>query len=178
MAEISVTDTIDHPRELVFETFREKLEDLVEYLPDIESIENKNEEEIDDATYKVVRLWKARDEEVPKVARKFIKPEMLQWTDYATWHRDTWTCDWEMEVGFLPDAITAEGTNRYIDKDGSTEIIISGDLKVDGSKIPGVPGLLSNKVGKAVEKFVVKLITPNLTDVNRGLERYLAAQDE
>ena len=178
MAEINVTDSVDYPRELVFDTFKDELESLAEYLPDIESIENKDEEQVDDATYKVVRLWKAHDEEVPKVARKFIKPEMLQWTDYATWHKDTWTCDWEMEVGFLSDAITAEGTNRYIDKGDSTEIVVHGDLKVDGSKIPGVPGLLSNKVGQAVENFVVKLITPNLTNVNRGLERFLDAQDD
>jgi hypothetical protein len=176
MAKISVTDTVAYPRELVFTTFREDLEKLDDYLPDIESITTKSREDIDEDTTKIVRVWKARDEDIPKLASKFIKPEMLQWTDYATWHEDEWTCDWEMEVGFLTDAITAKGTNRYIDKGDKVEIIIDGTLEVDARQIPGVPGMLAGKVGKAVEAFVVKMITPNLKEVNRGVERYLATQ--
>jgi carbon monoxide dehydrogenase subunit G len=175
MAKISVNDTVAYPRELVFHTFREDLEKLDDYLPDIESITTKSREDIDDNTTKIVRVWKARDEDIPKLASKFIKPEMLQWTDHATWREDEWTCKWEMEVGFLTDAITAKGTNRYIDKGDKVEIIIDGTLEVDAKQIPGVPGLLAGKVGSAVEGFVVKMITPNLKDVNRGVERYLAA---
>ncbi len=177
MAKISVTDKVDYPRELVFETFRDDLDDLDEFLPDIKSITTKERDDIDENTTKVVRVWKARDEEIPKLARKFIKPEMLQWTDTAVWHADEWTCDWDMEVGFLSDAITAKGTNRYIDKGDSVEIVIDGTLEVDAKQIPGVPGMLAGRVGKAVEDFVVKMITPNLKDVNRGMEKYLAANE-
>lgn len=176
MAKISTTDEVAYPRQQVFETFREDLEHLIPYLPDIESIEQQSYEQIDERRVKVVRIWKARDEDVPKMARKFIKPEMLQWTDTAIWDQDAWTCDWSMEVGFLSEAISASGTNRYIERDGKTRIEIGGELKVDARHIPGVPRLLSGKLGAAVEKFVVKLITPNLTDVNRGLEKYLADQ--
>jgi hypothetical protein len=176
MAKINVTDTVAHPRELVFETFRDELEKLDEFLPDIESITTEDRDELDDDTVKVVRVWKARDEDIPKMARKFIKPEMLKWTDFATWHADEWTCDWEMEVGFLSDAITCKGTNRYIDKGDGVEIVIDGTLEVDAKQIPGVPRMLAGKVGSAVEGFVVKMITPNLKDVNRGLERYLASK--
>ncbi len=178
MAKISVTDSVTYPRELVFNTFRDKLDELDDFLPDIKSITTESRDDIDDDTTKIVRLWKARDEEVPKIARKFIKPEMLQWTDTATWHMDEWTCDWEMEVGFLTDAITARGTNRYIDKGDRVEIIIDGVLEVDAKQIPGVPGMLAGRVGKAVEGFVVKMITPNLKDVNRGMEKYLAANED
>ncbi|MFW5966842.1 MAG: DUF2505 family protein [Persicimonas sp.] len=177
MAGINVNDTIDHPRELVFTTFRDDLDDLDEFLPDIKSITTESREERDEDTTHVVRIWKARDEEIPSLAKKFIKPEMLQWTDRATWNEDEWTCEWEIEVGFLSDAITSKGVNHYHDRDGSTEIVIEGTLEVDAKKIPGVPGMLAGRVGKAVENFVVKMITPNLKDVNRGLERYLAAQE-
>jgi hypothetical protein len=177
MAKISVTDKVTYPRELVYKTFRDDLDDLDAYLPDIESITTKDREDIDDNTTKVVRVWKAKDEEIPKLARKFIKPEMLQWTDTAVWHKDEWTCDWDMEVGFLSDAITAKGTNRYIDKGDEVEIIIDGTLEVDARQIPGVPGMLAGRVGKAVEDFVVKMITPNLKDVNRGMEKYLAENE-
>ena len=177
MAKISVTDTVSYPRELVYNTFRDDLDELDDYLPDIKSITTENREEVDDNTTKIARVWKARDEEIPTLAKKFIKPEMLQWTDHATWHEDEWTCDWEMEVGFLSDAITAKGTNTYIDKGDKVEIVIDGVLEVDAKKIPGVPGMLAGRVGKAVEGFVVKMITPNLKDVNRGVEKYLAANE-
>ena len=176
MARLNVEDTVDFPREKVFETFRDNLVDLLEYLPDIKDIEVQDREEVDEDTIKVVNLWKAKEEDVPTMARKFIKPEMLQWTDYATWRKDEWVCDWEMEVGFLKDAITCKGQNRYIEEDGATKIQIDGDLEVDATQIPGVPRLVASKVGSAVENFVVKLIEPNLTDVNRGLERYLERQ--
>jgi len=178
MARLNVDDTIDYDRELVFETFRDDLEKLLEFLPDIEEIEQTSYERKDEDTVEVVRRWTAGEEDVPAMARKFIKPEMLQWTDYATWRRDEWVCDWEMEVGFLQDAITCNGQNRYLDEDGSTRIVIDGDLKVDATQIPGVPRLVASKVGSAVENFVVTLIEPNLTDVNRGLERYLEQKDE
>jgi hypothetical protein len=176
MARLNVDDTIDYEREKVFETFRDDLEELQQFLPNIVNIEQERYERKDDDTIEVVRRWTAEEKDVPTMARKFIKPEMLQWTDYAIWKEDEWVCDWEMEVGFLQDAISCKGQNRYIDEDGSTRIVIDGDLEVDATQIPGVPRLVASKVGSAVESFVVKLIEPNLTDVNRGLERYLDSQ--
>ena len=176
MARLNVDDRVDYPREQVFETFRDHLVELIDYLPNIENIEVESREQIDEETVEVVNIWSAEEKDIPAMARKFIKPEMLQWTDYATWRKDEWVCDWEMEVGFLQDAITCKGQNRYIEENGSTKIQIDGDLEVDATQIPGVPRLVASKVGSAVENFVVKLIEPNLTDVNRGLERYLEQQ--
>lgn len=174
MAEIDITDEIAHDRKTVFETFRDDLVELVPHLPDIKQITVEDREQVDDDTVEVVNLWNAEAEEIPRIARSFIKPEMLKWTDYATWNSDDWTCDWRMEVGFLPEAVTCKGTNEYRDKgDDRTEIAIRGELNVDASKIPGVPRLGAGKIGGVVENFVVKLITPNLTKVNRGLEKYL-----
>lgn len=174
MADIDIKDTVAHDRETVFSTFRDELTELIPHLPDVKDIEVKDREDVDDSTVKVTNLWKAEPEEIPRLARSFIKPEMLKWTDYATWRQDDWECDWVMEVGFLSDAVTCEGTTRYVDKgDGETEVIIKGKLEVDAAQIPGVPRFGAGKIGSAVENFVVRLITPNLTNVNRGLESYL-----
>lgn len=177
MARLNVEDEIHFDREKVFTTFRDELVEFVDYLPNIESIDVESYERTDEDTVEVVNIWEATEKDVPALARKFIEPEMLRWTDYATWQEDDWVCDWEMEVGFLKDAITCTGQTRYLDAgDGTTKIHIDGDLEVDASQIPGVPKLVANKVGNAVERFVVKLIEPNLTDVNRGLEKYLDSQ--
>lgn len=174
MAKINIKDEVAHDRETVFKTFRDELAELIPHLPDVKDIEVKDREQVDDDTLKVVNLWKAESEEVPRLARSFIKPEMLEWTDYATWHDDTWSCDWTMEVGFLNEAVTCEGTTTYKAKgENKTEVVIDGKLEVDAKQIPGVPRLGAGKIGSVIEGFVVKLITPNLTNVNRGLESYL-----
>ncbi len=174
MADIKITDTIAHDREKVFTTFRDELQELIPHLPDIKDIELKDRDEVDEHTTKVINLWKAEPAEVPTLARSFIKPEMLEWTDYATWRKDAWECDWRMKVGFLSDAVTCEGVNKYRELGGGkTEITIEGVLEVDARKVPGVPRLGAGKIGSVIENFVVKLITPNLTNVNRGLESYL-----
>ncbi|MBA2665366.1 MAG: hypothetical protein H0U74_23965 [Bradymonadaceae bacterium] len=173
MAKINIKDAVAHDRTLVYETFRDNLKELVPYLPNIESITVEKRDQANENTVKVVNLWKAKGEEVPAMAQAFIKPEMLQWHDHATWHDDSHSCEWVMQVGFLREAISCKGTTTYLDKGGKTEIVMDGELKVDASKIPGVPRIVAGRVGDAVEKFVVRLITPNLTQVNRGVEQYL-----
>ncbi|TXD37224.1 hypothetical protein FRC96_04920 [Lujinxingia vulgaris] len=177
MSKIHIVDEVAYDRDKVYETFRDHMVELVPYLPDIQKIEVRDRQEIDASTLKVVNFWKANADEVPKLAQKFIKPEMLEWTDYATWHMDSFKVDWVMEVGFLSEAVTCKGTTSYVQKgEGRTEVVIDGELTVDAKKIPGVPRLGAGAIGSAVESFVVRLITPNLTQANRGLERYLADQ--
>lgn len=175
MAEINIKDEVGYDRETVYKTFRDSLVELLPYLPDVKNIDVKERTEEGDEVVKVVNLWKANPEEIPKLAQAFIKPEMLEWTDYASWDQGKWSCDWDMEVGFLSDAVTCRGTTTYEERgEGRTEVSIRGELKVDGKKIPGVPRLAAGKVGSVIEAFVVKMITPNLTQVNRGIERYLS----
>ncbi|MFB6262018.1 MAG: DUF2505 family protein [Bradymonadaceae bacterium] len=179
MADLNVRDEIHHDRETVYETFRDDLVELVDYLPNIREIEVDSYEQVDENTVEIVNIWKATERDIPSAAQQFIDSEMLQWHDYATWKQDQWVCEWEMEVDFMKDAVTCTGENRYREVgDGKTAIEIDGTLEVDAGEIPGVPGLLAGKVGDAVENFVVKLIEPNLTDVNRGLEEYLDAQEQ
>ena len=175
MAKLDIRDDIDFSIERVYPAFRDRLKETAPYLPNIEEIVVEKYERIDDNTVEVVNLWKASEGEVPKVAQSFIKPDMLQWTDYATWHDDELYREWNMEVGFLSEAVKCSGETRYKAKGDRTECHISGNLEVDASKIPGVPRLLSGKLGKAVEAFVVKLITPNLRATNRAMEKYLAS---
>ena len=174
MAKIDIKDEVAHGREKVFKTFRDDLQALIPHLPDVKDIKVKDRKDIDDTTVQVVNLWKAEAEEIPRIARPFIKPEMLEWTDTATWREDQWECEWVIKVGFLSDAVSCKGKTRYLAKgDDKTEVTITGNLDVDAREIPGVPRIGAGKIGDVIEGFVVRLITPNLTNINRGLERYL-----
>ena len=113
MAKLDIRDDIDFHIDVVYPAFRDRLKETAPYLPNIEEIVVEKYERIDDNTVEVVNLWKASEGEVPKVAQSFIKPDMLQWTDYATWHDDELYCEWNMEVGFLSEAVKCSGQTRY-----------------------------------------------------------------
>jgi hypothetical protein len=176
MAKIDIQDRIAYDRDLVYRTFRDHLDQLQPYLPTVKEILVESYDREGDHV-RIVNIWKAQDGEIPTVAQKFIKPEMLQWTDRAHWRDGDFECDWDMEVGFLAEAISCSGTTRYVDEGDKTNVHIQGELHVDARKIPGVPRLVAGKVGSVVETFVVKMITPNLREVNRGMEKFLAQKD-
>ena len=176
MAKIDIKDSIDYPLETVYPAFRDDLKQVASYLPNIDEIVVKSSTRRDEETLDVVNLWVASEGEIPTLAQPFIKKDMLQWIDRAVWHDDELYCEWEMEVGFLPEAVTCRGRTTYTAKGDRTEVHIDGELLVDAKKIPGVPRLMSGKVGQVVEGFVVKMITPNLKATNRAMESHLKAQ--
>jgi hypothetical protein len=165
---------ISFPRPLVFATYRDRLPELVPHLPDIKSITVQKREDAG-AVSKLTNLWVASSE-IPKVAQAIIKPEMLQWLDYATWNADDWTVEWRVETKLFTDNIKCSGKNQYIDHGSSTTLQIRGDLTIDLKGVPGVPRLLAGTIAPAVEKFVIALLKPNLLSVATGLQKFLEAE--
>src|SRR5438034_989146 len=90
-------------RERVFTTYRDRLADLTEYLPNIQSIKVVQREEAGDEV-RLVNEWVGGGD-IPKVARAIIKESMLRWTDYATWNASSFTVDWRTEVHAFPGAV-------------------------------------------------------------------------
>lgn len=173
--QLDIRDTIHFPRDLVFDVYREKLPELDEYLPNIDSITVEHRAVRDDGCIELVNLWQASHKEVPAVLRPFIKPEMLQWRDYATWDCSGHVCRWRTELAFLDGAISSSGINHYTVVDESTmEIHLTGSIEVDASKLRHVPRLMAGKVAGAIEGAVLKMTEPNLRAINRGFERYIA----
>jgi hypothetical protein len=168
----TIRDTIPFPRARVFAVQRDELPNLAPYLDRIESITVTERREEGSAIH-LVNLWKASNTDIPKIAQAFIKPEMMQWIDRATWDHAAFTCAWDMELGFLPGAIEARGVNRWIEDGEQTICEIEGEVIIHAGKIPGVPKMLAGKVGTAVEKFVVATIEPNLRKTGEGVRRYI-----
>ncbi|WP_428262508.1 hypothetical protein [Haliangium sp.] len=174
--ELDIRDTIRFPRDLAFEVIREKLSELDAYLPNIDEIKVEQRSVRDDGCIEFVNLWRASRKEIPAVIRPFIKPELLQWYDYATWDCAAYVCHWRTEMAFLDGAITSTGTNYYRSlDDGTMEVHLTGTIEVAADKIPGVPKLMSKKVAGAVESGVLKMTEPNLRAINRGFEKYIEA---
>ena len=160
-------------RALVYRTYRDRLVELVPFLPNIRSIEQRERAD-DPPVTRIVNVWHGGGD-IPRVVRGVLSDKMLSWTDHATWDESAWTCAWRMEAHSFRDAVHAEGTNRFVEEEGGSRLIVEGELTIDGKHLP-IPRFLAGTVGPAVERFLVERIKPNLTETAKGVEKFLEAQ--
>lgn len=168
-------DELDFPLDLVYETLRDKLPEIAEGLPNVKKVDVESREE-EGNIIRFVNRWHGVGE-IPKAVKAIIKPDMLSWIDRAVWNADDHTCHWQLEVQFFRDNIRCAGVNYYkpLGKD-RTAIEITGNLDISVKGIRGVPRLLENKLSVQIEKFLGKMVTPNLSNVNKKLDEYLKAR--
>lgn len=172
--DLSADATIPFPRELVFSTYRDKLAELREFMPNVRDIEITSRKDAGDVV-EFVNIWHGGGE-IPAAARAFLSEKMLSWTDHARWDVSKFTCDWRIETHAFTEAVTCGGTNTFVDKGETTLLQIRGKIQIDAKKIKGVPSLLAGKVGKTVEDFLAGKIRPNLLEASAGVEKYLRAK--
>ncbi len=164
---------IPFPRPIVFAAYRDKLVDMLPYLPNVRGIDVRKREDNGKVT-KLLNFWKGGGD-IPAAARAFVSEAMLSWLDHATWDEEAFTCDWRIEPQAFTEAITCVGKNRFFEDGDKTKLEIRGELSIDGKKLKGVPGFLSGKVAKAVEELLISKIKPNLVSTADGLTKYLEA---
>lgn len=169
---------LSFPRDVAFRAYRDELPQLVPHLPNVRSIEVKEREAAPGGVAtrtRLLNLWRAKAD-IPAVAQSIIKPEMLAWEDHALWDEADWTCQWRVVPHFFAERIRCSGKNTFVPDGAGVILQLRGELDVDVKGLPGVPRLLASTVGHGIEKFVVALLTPNLTSVGKGLERYLQSR--
>jgi hypothetical protein len=163
---------LEGSREDVFRVYRDKMVDLVPYLPNIRGIEVKSRKDEGPKT-ELVNVWHGGGE-IPATIRNLLSDGALSWTDYAVWDEPSLTCDWRSESHAFREAVDSRGHDDFVALGPNrTAIRITGRIVVDATKVPKVPRLLAGTLGKAIEAFLVKQIQDNLKEVARGVERYL-----
>lgn len=160
-----------HPRNRVFETYRDRMVELVEFLPNIRAIRVISREDRG-ADVLLVNEWVGGGD-IPAVARAVLKEEMLRWTDHATWHAGDYTVEWRTDVHAFPGAVKAAGKNAFVETPRGSRLEIRGELTCDSAKIPAVPRLLARTVNAAAEKILVSQIGHNLAEIGRGVAKLL-----
>lgn len=168
----TITDELPHPRDLVFETHRDKLLELVDYLPNIDAVETKHREEVG-AVSKLENHWTGASSDIPAMLRPFLKSEYLTWVDYAEWDAENYRCKWRIEISVIPGAIEAFGENVFREEDGETIVNMTGEFRVHPERIPGVPAFVAKRAAPALEKFIVGLVQPNLRKSNAAVVEYI-----
>lgn len=165
-------NVIPFPRELVYRTYRDELSRIADEMPDIRKIEVLARAEAEDGTVRIHNRWFAQTA-LPPMADRVVKDEWKQWDDHAVWQDHAFAVDWRLEIPTFGDQVQCRGRNTFEEVAGGTKVTIGGDLQIAIKKIPGVPSLLLRRALPEVEKFIVKLISPNLQKVNAGLQRVL-----
>ena len=154
---------VPFPRPLVFGTYRDKLTELVPYLPNIRQIEPKSRRETQQGIHCVVE-WHGGGE-IPMVARAVLNEDMLSWTEHEFWRDSDFTLEWQIQTHAFTKAVYCGGKNRFIAQDGATVIENRGKLVIDPQKIEGIPNVLIAQTARIVEEFLGQKIGPNLKQI-------------
>ena len=169
---ISLNTRIPFPRLLVYRTYRDKLLELLPYMPNVRQIEIKSHREENGHIHRI-NEWRGGGE-IPAVARAVISEDMLSWTEHNIWDDAKFTLEWRIKTHAYTKAVHCGGKNRFIEEGDSTVIENRGELLIDREKLEGIPPFLRGSVGSIVEDFLGKKIEPNLLQMGEGVRQYLA----
>lgn len=169
--EIRSASRLHHPVDAVFHVYRDRLPEVVPFLPDVKEVVVRSRREEGDAVH-LHNEW-ASDREIPAVAAKFLKPEHLRWDDYAVWTASDRRCAWTIRTRVFQEGFRCTGTTRLIEEGDATRVELLGELSIDVAEIPGVPSFLARRIAPQIEAFVVALIRPNLEKTNEAIGRFL-----
>lgn len=171
--ELAAQTRIPFPRDLVFATIRDRMPELAGFMPNIKQIEMKERRDADPLTH-FINTWTASTE-IPAIAQRYLKPDMLKWTDYAKWDRSNYSCDWKTVLVAWPDVLECGGTNVYNAFGDETELQIRGNLHLHLEHAP-IPKLFVSTVRPIVERIVIASLKPNLLSIGDAVAQYLAKQ--
>src|SRR5687768_82877 len=98
---------IPFSRERVFAVYRDKLPELVPYLPNVRGIAVTSRKE-EGSRLLLVNHWKGGGD-IPAAARSVLSEKVLEWDDHATWDNAAWTTDWKIVSRAFPEGLRASG---------------------------------------------------------------------
>lgn len=170
--DFEITEIIHHPTDEVYLTYRDRLPELVPYLPNVDEVEVLEREELEGGL-RLLNRWCVSGS-IPRTVRPFFKGKQLSYLDHARWNDEESLVQWRLEIGLFPDAVGCSGTNyfRQGTRPGSTEVSLTGALTVDLSRVAGVPRIFHG-IAPKIESFVLDRIRPNLSSVTRAVAQYL-----
>ncbi|WP_298616323.1 hypothetical protein [uncultured Thermosynechococcus sp.] len=159
------------PREHVYRTYRDRLPELVNRMPNVRAIEVQARKESPQAL-EMVLVWHGGGE-IPAAARALLSEAMLSWTDYTHWSDRHYLTRWRIAPHAFTEAIDCQGENQFIAVGDSTIIISRGHLRIDPKRMSGVHSFLAGKIARAVEEYLGQRIEPNFQQLAASVAAFL-----
>ena len=169
-------EVIRHPRELVYTVMRDRMAEMIPLLPNVESVKVAERKEVGPGRIKIINQWQGKPTSAPKVVQPFITPEMSQWTDHAEWVDAEYAVNWRFEMANVGNYFSCEGTNFFEVSGHGTLIRLTGTLTLYPERVPGVPKFLARSIATPLEKLVLGIVSPNLTELPAAVGRFLDQQ--
>ncbi|HEX4136320.1 MAG TPA: SRPBCC family protein [Bryobacteraceae bacterium] len=155
-------EIVKAPLDEVWRAIRDRLDELVPHLDDVQSVVVEHREELPDGSVRLINLWRGKAN-IPAVLNSVIKPELLAWTDRAVWNLSTRECAWQIEMHFDRERTKCRGVTKFEPAIGGkgTRVTFSGEFAMNAKGMRGVPAFLESTVEAGVEAFVTSLIPRN-----------------
>jgi hypothetical protein len=169
-----ISEPVPLGAEEVLHLLRDDMPALVPYLYDIDRIEVTERREEGDVVH-IVNLWFGDMAKVPGPLRKFAKPELFSWTDYASWSSAKRQASWRLEPRVGARAFECHGTTTLVDADEGARIEMDINIDIYPENIPGIPKFIAKRLLPQIERAIEKQITPNLRNLAVSIRRYAEA---
>lgn len=167
-----VREQTAYPRPIVFAAHRDHLEDIVRHVPDVERVEQRSRSKEAGGREQQTHIWTGAPSALPVLLRPMVPASMLSWQQVTTWDPSTWTATWQITVPGLGAAISANGTNVYVEQAGGCRIDIVGDFSFHPERVPQLQSMPGAMV-PMVEKIVVGMIVPMIERTGSAVAKYL-----
>jgi hypothetical protein len=160
------------PVDAMWAAIRDRLDELVVQLDDIQSVTVEHRAELPDGRLSLINTWQAKAR-LPAVLSSIIKPEALAWTDRATWDTAKHESAWQIELHFARERTQCHGLTAFESAIGGrgTRVTFSGEFAMNAHSLPGVPALFESTVVFAAESFVTSLIPTNFRKLSIAAEK-------
>jgi hypothetical protein len=168
------TETLKYPLDSVWTILRDHLPHIAEQQDDIEYVHVRKRDRKTTKSTHVISTWRA-DPPLPAFLKSFIKPDMLIWTDDATWDDDETTCHFTIITHYQVEDIRCVGTIA-LEAAGtkSTRITYSGTLTI--KKTPQSSIFMTSFIIKGIEAVASKIIEHNFAKVVKTLTKTVKAK--
>lgn len=166
-------EPIPGPPDRVLAMLRDRLTDLVTYLPAIDHIDELQREVEDGGNIRIVNLWKGNRKLVPTLAKPFVSKSMMSWEDHAYWLNDKREVLWRFEPMRFKRLFTCEGHNYLLETDdGNSLLRMTGDLNIYPETIPGISERMARRLKPKIAPWAIEKIKPNLMQVPMALQAF------
>lgn len=172
---IDVKEEFPFPAEVVFRTFRDRMDEYVKYTPNITDIVIKNREIVSDTVLTMQCDWGGLGQ-IPEHVRKILKPEMLRWEDWQTWDSTRLTNEWIIKPFYFREFVTCNGVWTYVPK-GENNCLVKceGVFVVKITKFPPFPKFVCELASPAIEKVIGGYIPSNMKSTFRAIKKFIDA---
>lgn len=143
----------------VFTIVRDRLDELVPMVDDIETIEVLAREDLDDDTVRLVNRWTA-SQRVPDAVARAVDADEIAWTDHNVWSSSELSCRWTIEPCILTEHIRCEGITTYAPAMGGRgcRVALEGTFDLAPAALARLSGALRRPTTSLIETMVSTII--------------------